>query len=176
MNLSSKISLGSRSRLAAGTLFSVGLLAVALTNPSVWLQSGFETAISNSTAGGSATHAKTGWTQPVAGSEAYWLAPRQPSQTDALVHSTNWQAPVAKGDRFSIMTSGQQTEFEVTEIVPLSVAAAEHATSLSTHPADHFVVVCKSIGHDRAQTVKFLVEPGAPLPWVATQSRQAHAL
>ena len=169
-------SLGTRNLGLAGLLFASGLFAVTFASPTAWLQSGFDAAI-NTTDVEPVAIAQSQWTAPIAGSEEYWLgAPTTPDHHD-MMQPAAWHAPLAKGDRFTISSDGSAREFEVVKVEPLLNAVSDPASDKTTGQKTQLLVQCRSTDRNHPETVKFIVDEGAGLPW-ATPVKQhaAHAL
>lgn len=166
----------------AGLLFGSGLLAVSLANPATWLQSGFDTALNGSTTSQQFAHARKSWTAPIAGSESYWLGTSSATASTAhMMQPATWQAPVAKGDRFTISSASTASgpvdrEFEVTSIEPLLTKIHDKDVGKGTAKPDQFLVVCQSTDKRHPEALRFLVDSTSGLPWATAPNRTAHAL
>ena len=172
--------LGHGNLALAGLLVASGLFALALANPAAWLESGFETAINNRPASaGAVTVARAKWTPPVVGSEDYWLGEAATTSQNTLMQPAAWQGSVAKGDRFTISSGGGARDFEVISIEPVNGTASTVANTVTggeSALADAQVLVtCRAVGARHGETVRFLLNAGAPLPWTTTPAN-AHAL
>lgn len=170
-----------RSLSLAGVLFGTGLLAVSLANPATWLQSGFEAALNESTPQLQVASARTPARAPIAGSESYWLGTSSATAGKHLMQPATWQAPVAKGDRFTI-SSGRTAsdtinrEFEVITIEPLLTTHQLRELGKTSAKKDQFLVICRSTDKRNRETVKFLIDSTSGLPWASSPARTAHAL
>ncbi len=170
-----------RSLSLAGLLFGTGLLAVSWANPAIWLQSGFETALNTSPTPIAVAAARKPWTPPIAGSESYWLGSSSVTANKTMMQPATWQAPVAKGDRFTI-SSGNTTigtvdrEFEVVTIEPLLTAVGLSEADKSSTEHDQFLVICRSTDKHHPEVVKFLLDSTSGLPWATAPARTAQAL
>lgn len=176
MKTSFTSTLGHRSLTFASALFTAGLLAVALTNPNAWLQSGFEAAINGSGTPSQVTAAQSKWTQPVAGSEAYWLGSNPTAPNHDLIQPAHWRSSIAQGDRFSISSHGKQREFEVIAIEPLLNSTGQQHRRADDVLKNQLIVVCRTTDTDHPETLRFLMDADAPLPWTVVEAGKGHAL
>ena len=158
------LKLGTQNLGVAGVLFATVLFAVSLVNPTTWLQNGFDAAIQRTSHSSPMISARLANLSPSAGSEEFWLGVNA-SPKSSHVHPATWQTPIVKGQRFTISSGDDAREFEVVEVEMLWTSNPNSASSAQR------LVTCRTTDGNRPETIKFVLDANAQLPWT-TKSRQ----
>lgn len=164
---------GFHRRLAvAGALLSAGFFTVGTLNPATWLMQGFETAIDQSTvtAATRVATASSRWTEPVAGTEDFWLgSAERTAQHPDFVKATHWRPAISLGDTFKFGSGSNVREFVVINVSPI---ARDGATA--TRGA--YLVTSHARNTAEFEVLKLVIDRDTTWPAEMTPGRRAQAL